>query len=242
MRFRYGYAIISTITARVAAVQQPSMTQILLIRHAVNDFVKTGRLAGWTPEVHLNDEGKAQAEALGQRLADAPIQQIYASPLERTMETAEAIQKHHPHLHIQQHAGIGEVHYGDWQGKSIAVLQSRKMWHVIQEYPSRATFPNGEAMRDVQTRAVDTIEQIATKHPREQVVVVSHADVIKMVLAHFLGMHLDAFQRIVVAPASISSLSLGYGRPYVASVNDTAHLMELERSRRGAKTAPPASL
>jgi probable phosphoglycerate mutase len=97
-------------------------------------------------------------------------------------------------------------------------------------------------MRDVQTRAVDTIEQIVSKHPRELVVVVSHADVIKMVLAHFLGMHLDAFQRIMVAPASISSLSLGYGRPNVASVNDTAHLMELERSRRRAKTAPPASL
>lgn len=169
------------------------MTTILLIRHAVNDFVKTGRLAGWTPEVHLNDEGKAQAEALGKRLADAPIRQIYASPLERTMETAQAVQQHHPHLSIVQNTAIGEVRYGDWEGAHIAALYTRKMWQVVQEYPSRARFPKGETMRGVQTRAVDEIERLVEIHPREMIVVVSHADLIKMVLAHYLGMHLDNF-------------------------------------------------
>src|SRR3954451_4741552 len=96
------------------------MTQILLVRHAVNDFVKTGKLAGWTPGVHLNDEGKAQAEALGKRLADTPIQRLYSSPLERTMETAEAIRQHHLDLQIQAKEGIGEVRYGDWEGMEIA--------------------------------------------------------------------------------------------------------------------------
>ena len=193
------------------------MTQILLVRHAVNDFVKTGKLAGWTPEVHLNDEGKAQAEALGKRLADVPIKHLYASPLERTMETAEAIRQHHADLEIVQNTEIGEVRYGDWEGMEIRALQSRKMWHVVQEYPSRAYFPNGETMRGVQTRAVNEIERLASAHPRDLVVVVSHADMIKMVIAHFLGMHLDNFQRIVVSPASISSLVLGYGRPYVGT-------------------------
>jgi len=212
------------------------MTQILLVRHAVNDFVKTGKLAGWTPEVHLNDEGKAQAEALGKRLADVPIQHLYASPLERTMETAEAIRQHHPNLQIVQNGEIGEVRYGDWEGMEIRALASRKMWHVVQEYPSRAYFPNGETMRAVQTRAVNEIERIANAHPRDLVVVVSHADVIKMVIAHFLGMHLDNFQRIVVSPASISSLALGYGRPYVGVVNDVAHISQMERERKAAKT------
>lgn len=211
------------------------MTQVLLIRHAVNDFVKTGKLAGWTPGVHLNDEGKAQAEALGARLADAPIRSIYSSPLERTMETAEAIQRHHPHLSIIQHEGVGEVRYGDWEGKSIASLQGRKMWHVVQEYPSRASFPNGETMRGVQTRAVEAIEALVAKHPRDLIVVVSHADLIKMVLAHYLGMHLDNFQRIVVSPASINSLQLGYGRPYVGAINDTAHVQQMERERKAAQ-------
>jgi len=213
------------------------MTQLLLIRHAVNDFVKTGKLAGWTPGVHLNDEGRAQAEALGARLADAAIQHIYSSPLERTMETAEAIQRHHPHLSIIQHEGIGEVRYGDWEGKSIASLQMRKMWHVVQEYPSRAVFPNGETLRGVQARAVEAIEALVAKHPRDLIVVVSHADLIKLVLAHYLGMHLDNFQRLIVSPASINSLQLGYGRPYVSSINDTAHVQQMERERKAAQIA-----
>jgi probable phosphoglycerate mutase len=213
------------------------MTQILLVRHAVNDFVKTGKLAGWTPQVHLNDEGKAQAEALGSRLLDVPIDRLYASPLERTMETAEAIRQHHPNLTIQQHPGIGEVRYGEWEGQAISALQARKMWQVVQEYPSRASFPNGETMRAVQTRAVNAIEELAAQHPRELVVVVSHADLIKMIIAHFLGMHLDNFQRIVVSPASISSLQLGYGRPYIATVNDTAHITQMERERKAAEKA-----
>jgi probable phosphoglycerate mutase len=218
------------------------MTHILLVRHAVNDFVKTGKLAGWTPEVHLNDEGKAQAEALGKRLADAPIQRLYASPLERTMETAEAVRQHHPKLQIVQNKEIGEVRYGDWEGLEINALRHRKMWHVVQETPSRAYFPNGETMRGVQTRAVNEIERLAAAHPRELVVVVSHADLIKMIVAHYLGMHLDNFQRIVISPASISSLSLGYGRPYVATMNDVAHISQLERDRKAAAAAEKATV
>lgn len=218
------------------------MTHILLVRHAVNDFVKTGKLAGWTPEVHLNEEGKAQAEALGKRLADAPIQRLYASPLERTMETAEAVRQHHPKLQIVQNTEIGEVRYGDWEGLEINALRHRKMWHVVQETPSRAYFPNGETMRGVQTRAVNEIERLAAAHPRELVVVVSHADLIKMIVAHYLGMHLDNFQRIVISPASISSLSLGYGRPYVATMNDVAHISQMERDRKAAAAAEKATV
>ena len=208
------------------------MTHLLLIRHAVNDFVKTGKLAGWTPEVHLNDEGKAQAEALGKRLADAPIQQLYASPLERTVETAEAIRQHHPHLEIRCKPEIGEVDYGDWEGMKLSDLSKRKMWDVVQEYPSRAYFPNGETMRGVQMRIVNALEDLVMEHPRQLVAVVFHADLIKMALAHYLGMHLDNFQRIVVSPASISSLVLSHSRPYVGSMNDVAHLEALERERK----------
>lgn len=211
------------------------MTTILLIRHAVNDYVKTGKLAGWTPEVHLNDEGKAQAEALGKRLADAPIKHIYASPLERTMETAEAIRQHHPHLTIEHNLDIAEVRYGDWEGMAISALRGRKMWEVVQEYPSRASFPNGETMRGVQVRAVNGIESFVARHPGEMIAVVSHADIIKMVMAHYLGIHLDNFQRIVISPASISTLMLGHSRPFVASMNDMAHVLEIEKTRAREK-------
>lgn len=126
------------------------------------------------------------------------------------------------------------------EGMEISKLTGRKMWQVVQQYPSRAEFPNGETMRGVQTRAVNAIEALVEAHPRETVVVVSHADLIKMVIAHFLGMHLDEFQRIVIAPASISSLSLGFGRPYVGTVNDVAHITQLERERRQAKQSEQA--
>lgn len=211
------------------------MTQLVLIRHAVNDFVKTGKLAGWTPGVHLNDEGKAQADVLGKRLAAMTLHRLYSSPLERTMETAEAIRQHHPHLEILQHEGIGEVRYGDWEGERIALLSGRKMWSVVQEYPSRAYFPNGETMRGVQVRIVDALEELAQRHPRETVVIVSHADIIKMALAHYLGMHLDAFQRIVVSPASISIVTVGHSRPFIACMNDTAHVQALEQERKQQK-------
>ena len=212
--------------------RKSSMTQILLIRHAVNDYVKTGKLAGWTPGVHLNDDGKAQAEALGKRLADAPLKHLYASPLERTMETAQAIVQHHKNLEIDQNLEIAEVKYGDWEGKKISSLQGRKMWSVVQEYPSRAYFPNGETMRGVQVRVVDEIERMVVKHPNQMIAIVFHADLIKMALAHYLGMHLDNFQRIMVSPASISMLVIGHSRPYIATMNDTAHLRELERDKK----------
>lgn len=213
-----------------------SMTHILLIRHAVNDYVKTGRLAGWTPGVHLNEEGQAQAQALGQRLAEAPIKYLYSSPLERTMETAEAVRVHHPHLTIRQKPEIGEVRFGDWEGKTISELSTRKMWRIVQDYPSRAEFPNGETIRDAQARAVTAIEGLTASHPGEMIAIVSHADIIKLVLAHFLGMHLDSFQRLVVHPASISTVSLSYGRPYVSNMNDVSHIQQMERERRAKKT------
>lgn len=231
-RFGVGCAtIISHVFTRLWELGTP-MTTLLLIRHATNDYVKTGRLAGWTAGVHLNNEGKAQAQALGRRLADAPLKALYASPLERTMETAQAIAEHHPALSIVSRADIGEVQYGDWTGMKISELTSRKMWQVIQEYPSRAYFPNGESLRDAQMRMISAIEALVQQHPNQMLALVSHADLIKMAVAHYMGVHLDNFQRIVISPASISTLQLGHSRPFVASVNDVAHVLEMERQAK----------
>ena len=210
------------------------MTTLLLIRHAVNDFVKTGKLAGRAPGVHLNEEGKAQAEVLGKRLADAPLSMIYASPMERTIETAEAIARHHQNLRVTTCPEVSEVDYGDWQGKSIGELRERKMWDVVQEYPSRAYFPAGETMRAAQARIVDASEALIQRHPGQMIALVFHADLIKLALAHYLGMHLDVFQRIVISPASISTLHLSHGRPFIISMNDIAHVLELEHRRAAA--------
>jgi probable phosphoglycerate mutase len=203
------------------------VTQFLLVRHAVNDWVKTGKLAGWTPGVHLNEEGHKQAHALGERLAKAKITALYSSPLERCIETAQAIASFHENLPLQSQAQIGEVGYGQWQGARLGRLAMRKAWHTVQFFPTRMQFPEGETMRGAQARAVDAIESLYKQYNRGIVVCVSHSDVIKMILAHYLGMHLDMFQRLAVSPASISILSLGPNRPMVERINDTSHLANL---------------
>ena len=207
-----------------------TMTTFVLIRHAINDYVKKGRLAGRSPGVRLSTEGHAQACALAGRLAEAPIQQLYSSPLARTMETARAIQERMPQLEVQRSLALIEVQYGRWQGGYFQELTRRKLWRIIQHYPSRVQFPDGETIRAVQSRAVDELERLRWRYPKQLVALVSHADVIKLILAHYLGMHLDLYQRIMIAPASISTLDIGTGRPTVISINDCAHLHLTKRS------------
>lgn len=202
------------------------MTEFLLIRHAVNDFVKTGKLAGWMPDVHLNEDGRAQAAALGQRLAKTHIDAIYSSPLERTVETAQAVIEHHPELTLQLIEDLGEVRYGTWQGVELSNLARRKLWRAVQINPSRARFPGGESMREAQMRAVNALERLAEKHPRQRVAVVSHSDILKMIVAHYIGLHLDLFQRIEISPASLTIIRVNFGRSMIVQVNETSYLPE----------------
>lgn len=199
------------------------MTQLLLIRHAENDYVRSGKLAGWTPGVHLNDEGKRQAEALGQRLAAAGLRAIYSSPLERAVETAQAIVSHCAGLEIQIEEDIGEVRYGDWTGQRLRQLVRTRLWQVVQHCPSRARFPKGESIREMQARAVGAIERIAECHRGVTVAVISHGDVIKAIVAHYSGMPLDLFQRIVIAPASVSIIGVHRAWANIVCLNDTNH-------------------
>lgn len=196
------------------------MAYALLIRHAQNDWVKKNRLAGWTPGVHLNDVGRQQADQLASRLSQLPLKAIYSSPLERCMETAAAVTAVHA-LEIQQIEAMGEVRYGKWQGKKIKKLSKKPAWRIIQHFPSRFRFPEGESLLEVQQRAVSAIEELATKHKDEMFAIVSHADVIKLALAHYLGMHIDLFQRLAVSPASVSLVALPEsGIVRVMRVND----------------------
>lgn len=199
------------------------MAQYLLIRHAQNEWVRTGRLAGWTPEVHLNEEGRSQAEALGERLAGAKLTAIYSSPLVRARETADAIANHYPKLDVQIEEGIGEVDYGDWTGKRLRQLARKRMWRVVQSFPSAARFPHGESLYEMQTRVVQSLERLGSVHPGGRVAVVAHADVLKAAVAHYAGIHLDLFQRLVIAPASISIVDVHRYGPRIIRLNDTNH-------------------
>jgi probable phosphoglycerate mutase len=196
------------------------MAYALLIRHAQNDWVSKNRLAGWTPGVHLNDAGLKQAERLAKRLSALPLKALYSSPLERCIETATPIVVPHD-IEINLLEEVGEVRYGKWEGKKIKKLRKKPAWHTIQHFPSRFRFPEGESLLEVQQRAVSAIESLSIRHKNEMIAIVSHADVIKLALAHYLGQHIDLFQRLMVSTASVSLLALPEnGSVRVLRIND----------------------
>ena len=208
------------------------MATIILVRHGENDWVTKHRLAGWIPGVHLNKNGHKQAEDVAQRLKDVKISTLYSSPVTRCLETAEYIGKVHQ-LKIQELPEVGEVRYGKWEGKKIAKLAPKPLWRVVQFFPSRMRFPKGEALREVQFRAIQALEELSKKHQDETIVVCSHADLIKLVLAHYLGVHMDLFQRIVISPASASVVTLpGNGMVRVIRLNDTGPMKTIKPPKK----------
>lgn len=196
------------------------MTLLLLIRHGENEYTRTGKLAGWTKGVHLNETGQKQALAVAERLGKAKLAAIYSSPLERAQETAKPLAKAKA-IKVQISDGLGEVRYGQWQGKSLKVLARTKLWKVVQQHPAMMEFPQGETLRAVQARAVDAVEQIVRHHPKAMVAAFSHGDVIKLLVAHYLGLPLDLFQRIAINTASITAFRLGQGQPTLVKLNET---------------------
>ena len=224
------------------------MTYILLVRHGQNEWVKKHRLAGWIPGVHLNEEGHQQAAQAAERLAHLPVRAVYSSPVTRCLETAGYIAQRHQ-VDVVELPALGEVRYGEWEGKKIAKLARKPEWYAVQHYPSRFRFPAGEALRDVQQRAISALEDLSRQHPQDMIVVVSHADVIKLVLAHYLGVHIDLFQRIGLAPASVSLLALSdNGMVRVLRINDDGPIQppppppEKKASKKSKKAADPAGV
>jgi probable phosphoglycerate mutase len=185
------------------------MSIFLLIRHGENDFVKQNRLAGRLPGVHLNEKGLAQAAEVAEKVKCAPVKAIYSSPLERTMETAEPIAQALD-LEVLPRIGLLEVDVGEWQNKTLKELRRRKIWRAVQTSPSRVRFPGGESFAEAQLRICQEIEALALQHSEKELVIcVTHSDLIKLAVAYFIGLPLDMFQRMQIAPASISALQIG---------------------------------
>jgi probable phosphomutase (TIGR03848 family) len=198
-------------------------TRILLIRHGLNDYVKEHRLAGRAPGIHLNTEGLAQAAALAERLGSAALAAIYSSPQERACETAAPVAGRHG-LTVQLLAGVLETDCGAWTGQSLDELSKDDLWRQVQSCPSIFRFPGGESFVEIQARVVAAVESVRLAHPEQTVAIFSHADPIKLAVAFYLGTPLDLFQRIDVAPASITELVFESCRPRLARLNDCAHI------------------
>jgi probable phosphomutase (TIGR03848 family) len=212
-------------TAEAEKPKPPPATVLLLARHAVT--AETGSmLSGRKPGIDLSDKGKEQAAALGDRLAGLPIAAVYASPIERTMQTAEAVAVKLG-LEVRELPGVLEADYGGWTGGKLGDLAKEDLWRTVQRAPSRARFPDGESLAEMQVRMVAALERVVADHPGEVVLVVSHADPIKSAIAHYNGTHLDHFQRIVVSPASVTVFQLSAHGAAMLKCNDTGSLDEL---------------
>jgi probable phosphomutase (TIGR03848 family) len=204
------------------------VTTLVLVRHGLTPT--TGERLGGRTETSLSEEGLRQAEAVAERLASLEVVAVHASPIVRAMETARPIAKRHG-LRVRRSTGVQEVDYGEWTDEPLEVVREEPLWRMIQQAPSRVSFPEGEALRAMQARAIAAVDAIVARRPGDDtVVVVSHADVIKAILAHHLGVHLDLFQRIVISPASISTLVVPADAPPAAlCLNDRSHLTEVGR-------------
>jgi len=202
------------------AARKPPTT-ILLVRHGLTPT--TGRvLPGRKPGLHLSDDGRKQAEAAAARIGKLKrVTAIYASPLERARETAMPIARVRG-LALRIERGLLELDVGRWTGERLDRVSKRPEWSTVQRHPSGFRFPDGESFMEMQTRMTDTLGRLVERHRGGVVVAVSHADPIKAALAHALGMHLDLFQRLAIAPGSITTIAYAGGPPMVLGVNALA--------------------
>jgi len=205
------------------------MTTYLFVRHATHDLMKRGVVAGRKSGVHLNDFGKKQAEQVAERLASLPIEAIYSSPLERACETAAPLAAKLG-LPLQIAAEFNEIDFGAWTGRSFQDLDDIPEWQQWNRFRSTALTPSGESMLAVQTRALAKISALRIRDGL--LAVFTHGDVIRAVVAHFLGVHLDLFQRIQIDVASVSVIQLDTCSVVVRLVNGTGTWPEFLASFR----------
>jgi probable phosphomutase (TIGR03848 family) len=216
------------------------MSTVLLVRHGLTAL--TGPvLTGRTPGVHLDERGQKQAATVAERIAVLPLSAVVTSPMERCVETAEAIrtaQQGEPAWQVEDR--LIECGYGDWTGKSIKDLAKDPLWKVVQTQPSAVRFPGGEALAEMAARAVGAVRDWDDRLGEDAVwVACTHGDIIKAIVADALGLHLDQYQRIVPDPCSVSVIRYTKTRPYVIRVNDiggdlAAFVPPKRRRRKGS--------
>jgi probable phosphomutase (TIGR03848 family) len=197
------------------------MTTLLLIRHGENDLVGR-KLAGRTPGVHLNENGRKQAEAVAQALSKAPIKAVYSSPMERAVETAQPLAAALG-LEVQLRPELIEIDYGRFQGRTFKQLQRAKLWKEVLKNPAEGRFPDGESFIEAQQRVTKDLEAIAAMHTDEEFVACfTHADVVRLSIAHYLQMPINAFQRLAVTTTSVTVIVRVKDEVFVPHINQVA--------------------
>ena len=208
------------------------MTLVLLIRHAHSVANGSGILAGRTEGVMLSPAGRKQAQELAKRLGEIPIKSLRSSPLERCEQTISPwlrrIARTNPKLSVQVDEDLSEVDYGKWTGRKLRSLSKEALWKKVQEEPSKVVFPEGESLGAMQERAMRALHRGLDKRGTGHVILVSHGDVLKSIIASALNMHLDEFQRIVIDPASVSILDYSATKPKLILMNDSRSRLDAQ--------------
>jgi broad specificity phosphatase PhoE len=199
------------------------MTVFYLLRHG--EHVLRGRvLAGRTPGVGLSARGRIEIAAVADRLAEEKIEALYASPLQRTRETAEILSARFD-LPIEYRDDLLELDFGEWTGLTFDAVRTDERWRLWSTCRSIATIPGGESMREVQERAVRALFELRQAHRDGTVLIVSHGDVIRAALLFALGMPLDFYSRIEVGLASLSTIHIDNSGIRVHAVNELPRLV-----------------
>ena len=146
------------------------------------------------------------------------MKSIYSSPIDRCLETGRVIAGKQG-LPVRTRRDLAEVEYGTWTNRSLKAVARTKLWSSVQRWPAGTRFPEGESFVEIQSRGVAVLEDLRLRHPTDRICIVSHGDVIRLAMAHYMGIHLDLFQRILVTPASISVLSVTDSGPLVLTLN-----------------------
>ncbi len=181
--------------------------RLYLVRHAVTgETDKT--LSGRLPGIPLSAAGRAMAAAVAEQLASRPVEAVYCSPIRRCRETARILGRSWG-LQPTTVPGLVEADYGRWSGRSLTSLARLKAWERLMAAPARFRFPDGETLEEVRVRAVAAVEALADRHPGAEVTAVTHADVVRVLLGHYLGAPLDLIHRLHVRPAGVSVVELG---------------------------------
>jgi probable phosphomutase (TIGR03848 family) len=197
------------------------MARIVLLRHAHSVANEKNLLAGRTPGIALSKTGKDQALQLVSRLGAITFDEIAVSPMQRCRETIDPwLSSSDGKSRVVTDDSISEVDYGSWSGKSLASLRRKSQWKVVQDFPSQMKFPDGESLLEMQGRALSGFYRLNALKGKGPRLLVSHGDVIKSIVAHCLGMHLDQFQRLVIEPASITIIDTNAGMSRLVRFND----------------------
>ena len=197
------------------------MSLVVLVRHAHSQANAAGILSGRRPNIALSEKGRTQAQELAIRLGELKVKELRVSPLQRCIETIDPWVSTKSRIRRIEDHGITEVDYGKWSGRTLRSLSREKLWKIVQENPSRVFFPDGEGIANMQARAIESMHLALSSTGTGAVVMVSHGDVIKALVAANLGMRLDDFQRIIIDPASVTVFDFSPKTPRLLLLNDS---------------------